>query len=436
MKKLVAVIAVAGLIGTPAFAADMAVKAPPPPPAPVYNWTGWYAGINFGGGWGTSNNATTTVTPLVDDFAQFFPGSSPSGSTAGANSGVAALNQSGLIGGGQFGYNWQFAPLWVLGFEADIQGAAITSDRAENTGTATERFAGTSFFRKTSVGANSVEALLAAFTNPALSASGFDSISADVNWLGTARARLGYLVTPNLLLYATGGLAYGGVSASASDTLNFNNFSADAFALAFGQATGPSPTVTLAITTAPTLTASAAATTTNTATAASVTPNIAAAASSCTAFPCTLSAAANVTPPTSAALATASAPGQSTLSFAQITKPLSVALNTTAQSVARVSETRVGGTIGGGVEWMMAPNWSVKAEALYYDLGSVTVSAPLTASINPIALAIGQSPITGANGAINKFVGPATVSNAAVTHVNFQGVIIRIGLNYHFNWGG
>jgi len=28
--------------------------------------------------------------------------------------------------------------------------------------------------------------------------------------------------------------------------------------------------------------------------------------------------------------------------------------------------TKVGGTIGGGFEWMMAPNWSVKAEALYY----------------------------------------------------------------------
>jgi outer membrane immunogenic protein len=36
-----------------AFAADMAVKAPPsPPPAPVYSWTGWYIGGNVGGGWG------------------------------------------------------------------------------------------------------------------------------------------------------------------------------------------------------------------------------------------------------------------------------------------------------------------------------------------------------------------------------------------------
>jgi len=43
MKKLATVIAAIELIGTPAFAADMAVKAPAPMPAPVYNWTGWYA---------------------------------------------------------------------------------------------------------------------------------------------------------------------------------------------------------------------------------------------------------------------------------------------------------------------------------------------------------------------------------------------------------
>jgi len=42
-----------------------------------------------------------------------------------------------------------------------------------------------------------------------------------------------------------------------------------------------------------------------------------------------------------------------------------------------------------------------------------------------------QASATGA--AINKFTGSATVSNAATTHVNFQGVIIRLGLNYHFN---
>jgi outer membrane immunogenic protein len=195
MKKLATAIAAIALIGTPAFA-----QAPPPAPAPVYNWTGWYAGLNFGVGLGTSNNATTTS---ADTLAQFFPGTTPSGSL-GANSGITTVNQNGPIGGGQFGYNWQFSPLIVFGFEADIQGADI-SGLGNNTGTATERFAGTSTFFKSVTTANSAEALAASFTNAAISGSGFDSVTADVRWLGTVRARAGYLITPNLLLYATGG---------------------------------------------------------------------------------------------------------------------------------------------------------------------------------------------------------------------------------------
>ena len=66
MKKLAIVIAVAGLIGKPAFAADIAVKAAAPSPAPVYNWTGWYVGVNAGASMGKVktdfNVAPVTVT--------------------------------------------------------------------------------------------------------------------------------------------------------------------------------------------------------------------------------------------------------------------------------------------------------------------------------------------------------------------------------------
>jgi opacity protein-like surface antigen len=53
MKKLaMGFVAAVALIGTPAFAADLnkpVYKAPPPArPAPVYNWTGWYVGANWG----------------------------------------------------------------------------------------------------------------------------------------------------------------------------------------------------------------------------------------------------------------------------------------------------------------------------------------------------------------------------------------------------
>ena len=62
MKKLlVACIAAAAFYGVPAFAADMAVKAPPPPVAtPAYSWTGFYVGGNAGYGW---NNPTINYSP-------------------------------------------------------------------------------------------------------------------------------------------------------------------------------------------------------------------------------------------------------------------------------------------------------------------------------------------------------------------------------------
>jgi outer membrane immunogenic protein len=39
-------------------------------------------------------------------------------------------------------------------------------------------------------------------------------VTEKVNWLGTVRGRLGFLVTPTWLVYGTGGLAYGGASSN------------------------------------------------------------------------------------------------------------------------------------------------------------------------------------------------------------------------------
>src|ERR1700758_3049509 len=118
MKKLATAIAAIALIGTPAFAADMAVKAPPlPPPAPVYNWTGWYVGGNVGYSWG---NANTDLggTGSVTSFFNIPPATS---SFAFADSHTAKPN--GVIGGGQIGYNYQFSPAGIVGFETDFQGS-------------------------------------------------------------------------------------------------------------------------------------------------------------------------------------------------------------------------------------------------------------------------------------------------------------------------
>jgi len=56
MKKITIAAALFGifaaLAATPALAADMLVKnAPPPQRAPAWSWTGFYVGVNLGGGW-------------------------------------------------------------------------------------------------------------------------------------------------------------------------------------------------------------------------------------------------------------------------------------------------------------------------------------------------------------------------------------------------
>jgi outer membrane immunogenic protein len=83
-------------------------------------------------------------------------------------------------------------------------------------------------------------------------------------------------------------------------------------------------------------------------------------------------------------------------------------------SFGSFSNSRVGWTAGGGAEWLFAPNWSVKAEYLYYDLGSVTY---------------GLSPLQNFNSA-----GTLFTSGAPVSRTRFTGNIVRAGLNYHFTF--
>jgi outer membrane immunogenic protein len=101
MKKFL--LGAAGLIAlgmaTPALAADMPVKAAPPPVyvAPIYNWTGFYIGAN--GGWGETRNCVDFIGVTGFDFAD------------------GCRERSGGLVGGQFGYRWQ-ASQWVFGIEA------------------------------------------------------------------------------------------------------------------------------------------------------------------------------------------------------------------------------------------------------------------------------------------------------------------------------
>jgi outer membrane immunogenic protein len=114
MKKLL--LGMVGLaavgIAAPASAADLAArpytKAPPPMMAAIYDWSGFYIGLNGGGGWShkcwdISNDAGLPVVP-----------SSPEGCN----------NASGGIAGGQIGYRWQ-ASSWVFGLEAQGDWAGL-----------------------------------------------------------------------------------------------------------------------------------------------------------------------------------------------------------------------------------------------------------------------------------------------------------------------
>jgi len=130
------------------------MKGPPPAPvvAPVYNWTGFYLGVNAGGAWGS--------TSINDGYAlaPFF--GIPTSQTLGA---------SGFIGGGQIGYNYQFSGNFVIGGELELDGMDLTGSK----------------------------------TVP-LIFGGSDYRKASADWLGTAGVRLGY-AADRLLFYVKGG---------------------------------------------------------------------------------------------------------------------------------------------------------------------------------------------------------------------------------------
>ena len=169
------------LLSGSASAADMAVKARPLPVVDVWNWTGFYIGGNVGYGW-SDGDRTVTARPsdaqsalLLNTFAFDFGPARPPVSFA----------TSGVTGGLQAGYNWQLSN-WVVGVEADINAANINGRGAADLTSADPGIP----FRLTA--------------------------DEHIKWFGTARARAGFLATPNLLLYGTAGVAYGQVEQSSA----------------------------------------------------------------------------------------------------------------------------------------------------------------------------------------------------------------------------
>lgn len=286
---------------TSALAADLpAKKESVAAPLAVSMWTGFHVGLNAGGTWSNSSYQISSW-PLV--IGPGNPGPNPSGNphySATAILGIIgtnSTNSAGFIGGGQIGYDHQFGGAFIAGAEADIQGVA------ENTG-------GGSYWRNNSVlGAN-------LYNHNYLSGV---SISKSLDYLGTLRGRIAYLVSPALLIYGTGGLAYGGANLS--------------------------------------------------------------------------------------------------LNAAQLGYNHNVNYDTIGPGYTSISQTLVGWTAGGGLEWMFMPNWSAKAEYLYYDLGSAQTNAGYTVA----AKTRGTDP-------------QITFINGSQISTRFNGNIVRLGVNYHMNF--
>ena len=282
------------LVGGTAFSADLPARMvlPAPPALPIaetFAWQGFYAGLNAGGAWNSNATANLLSTPV---FVAPGVGEEPwAASSSMASARTLATQGAGFIGGGQIGYNWQVNESFVLGMEADIQGIADSANSGTNTSLLPTPTAGLNFLT-------------------------VSSASKGLDYLGTVRGRVGYLLTPTLLAFASGGFAYGGVTAK----------------------TGFFQTVP------------------------------------------------NDQPPSYQFL---------------------------AANNSSFSNTRAGWTVGGGAEWLFCPNWSVKLEYLYYDLGNANYPVGITTDRN--------------------FGDILLVSNTRAS-TRFDGHVARLGVNYHFDW--
>ena len=178
--KLNFVVVLSGLICTGAtFAGGMGEVSTSNP------WTGFYAGINGGYSWSDANTQVVALPVL----AQL-----PIGARS-IQPATLSNSMSGGVLGGQIGYNWQLDlfPQFVIGIEADINWNPLSGSAHGNAiGNAAWNY---------------------------LVLNNILSSKQTINWFGTVRPRIGYLPINSLLIYATGGFAYGGMKETANSNL-------------------------------------------------------------------------------------------------------------------------------------------------------------------------------------------------------------------------
>jgi opacity protein-like surface antigen len=149
--------AVGALAGISMMLGATTVSASEPYAGDPWSWRGFYVGVHAGYSWGSNDfSEVVSVVPLVT---------------------LGGIDTSGWVFGGQAGYNWQSGSI-VGGLEVDLSVSNIK-------GTST-------LISRNFAGGITIT----------------DSLSDDVQYLGSARARLGFTPSPTWLIYATGGLAW------------------------------------------------------------------------------------------------------------------------------------------------------------------------------------------------------------------------------------
>jgi outer membrane immunogenic protein len=168
-KFLLASVGALALTGSAALAADLPSRAPPPvyvPPAPIFTWTGIYVGGQIGYAWGGGSDNFTGYDP--------FSGLGIATSIAGTPNGV--------IGGANVGYNLQINQ-WVVGLEGSVDGTSLSTST------------------------NASLPILGSLFNV--------NANTSANIQGSIRGRVG-IAWDRALIYATGGVAFGGFNTNYS----------------------------------------------------------------------------------------------------------------------------------------------------------------------------------------------------------------------------
>jgi outer membrane immunogenic protein len=129
---------------------------------------------------------------------------------------LGGIDPKGFVGGAHFGYNQQWGS-WVGGLEVDISGTAMKASTANSS---------TGSISSTQIVSDGFTVITTTTTQPVTNTA---SQSDSFDLLGSARARLGGLVSPNLLLYGTGGLAWTRFVTNTSQTQSVGSAANGAF---------------------------------------------------------------------------------------------------------------------------------------------------------------------------------------------------------------